>query len=197
MAEQLGSDQLVSIAADIVSAYVSNNPVPSSDLPTLIGSIHKSLSEGFSLTGKVATKWPGGVAAASRNASSRAAASTSRRCAPSPPGGERPDLPAAAEIAVAEFAARHLVLDDLAVVVAVEQREHLLLPRIRSRRRQHAVAVGVETLDQPPAPCARRASARSPRRSRQRSSCRRGPCRHRRCRDFIAAENSSNVMSPL
>ena len=44
MAEQLGSDQLVSIAADIVSAYVSNNPVPSSDLPTLIGSIHKSLS---------------------------------------------------------------------------------------------------------------------------------------------------------
>ena len=44
MTEQLGSDQLVSIAADIVSAYVSNNPVPSSDLPTLIGSIHKSLS---------------------------------------------------------------------------------------------------------------------------------------------------------
>lgn len=38
-------DQLdtVSIAADIVAAYVSNNPVPVSELPKLIGDIHSAL----------------------------------------------------------------------------------------------------------------------------------------------------------
>ncbi|ARP64278.1 MucR family transcriptional regulator [Mesorhizobium sp. WSM1497] len=38
-------DQLdtVSIAADIVAAYVSNNPVPVSELPKLIGDIHAAL----------------------------------------------------------------------------------------------------------------------------------------------------------
>lgn len=30
--------------ADIVSAYVSNNPVPAGELPSLIGEIHKSLT---------------------------------------------------------------------------------------------------------------------------------------------------------
>ncbi|MBZ9698673.1 MucR family transcriptional regulator [Mesorhizobium sp. B2-5-9] len=34
---------LVSIAADIVSAYVSNNPVPAAELPKLIGDIHVAL----------------------------------------------------------------------------------------------------------------------------------------------------------
>ncbi|WP_136617763.1 MULTISPECIES: MucR family transcriptional regulator [Mesorhizobium] len=34
---------LVSIAADIVSAYVSNNPLPPGELPKLIGDIHAAL----------------------------------------------------------------------------------------------------------------------------------------------------------
>lgn len=36
-------DQITSLAADIVSAYVSNNPVPVSELPKLIADIHTSL----------------------------------------------------------------------------------------------------------------------------------------------------------
>ena len=39
------------LTADIVSAYVSNNPVPAADLPTLIAQVHQSLS---GLTGNVA-----------------------------------------------------------------------------------------------------------------------------------------------
>ena len=35
---------LVGVTADLVSAYVSNNPVPSDQLPSLIGSIHQSLA---------------------------------------------------------------------------------------------------------------------------------------------------------
>ena len=35
---------VVDLAADIVSAYVSNNSVPTSDLPALIGAIHSALS---------------------------------------------------------------------------------------------------------------------------------------------------------
>ena len=35
---------MVDLAADIVSAYVSNNSVPTSDLPALIGAIHSALS---------------------------------------------------------------------------------------------------------------------------------------------------------
>lgn len=34
----------VDLTADIVSAYVSNNPVASSDLPALISSVHSALS---------------------------------------------------------------------------------------------------------------------------------------------------------
>ncbi|MGX9147865.1 MucR family transcriptional regulator [Mesorhizobium sp. 128a] len=41
--EQQGKTDLVSIAADIVSAYVSNNPVPVPELPKLIGDIHFAL----------------------------------------------------------------------------------------------------------------------------------------------------------
>lgn len=37
------SDELVSLAADIVSAYVANNSVPATDLPGLIGSTHGAL----------------------------------------------------------------------------------------------------------------------------------------------------------
>ncbi|MGX5844881.1 MucR family transcriptional regulator [Mesorhizobium sp. ArgA1] len=41
--EQQGNTDLMSIAADIVSAYVSNNPVPVTELPKLIGDIHFAL----------------------------------------------------------------------------------------------------------------------------------------------------------
>ncbi|MCC2651397.1 MAG: transcriptional regulator protein, partial [Microvirga sp.] len=35
-------DNLVGLTADVVSAYVSNNPVPADQLPVLISSIHQS-----------------------------------------------------------------------------------------------------------------------------------------------------------
>lgn len=44
MVDLVDRNQLVSLAADIVSAYVANNPVPASDLPILIDNIHRSLT---------------------------------------------------------------------------------------------------------------------------------------------------------
>ncbi|MCR5858294.1 MucR family transcriptional regulator [Mesorhizobium sp. J428] len=44
MAEQIERDQITSLTADIVSAYVSNNPVPAGELASLIGDIHRSLT---------------------------------------------------------------------------------------------------------------------------------------------------------
>lgn len=41
--EQDGQVDIVSIAADIVAAYVSNNPLPVAELPKLIGDIHAAL----------------------------------------------------------------------------------------------------------------------------------------------------------
>lgn len=41
--EQGGQTEIVSITADIVAAYVSNNPVPVGELPKLIGDIHAAL----------------------------------------------------------------------------------------------------------------------------------------------------------
>jgi predicted transcriptional regulator len=38
------NDELVEIAAEVVSAYVSNNPVPMTELPQLIRSVHAALS---------------------------------------------------------------------------------------------------------------------------------------------------------
>ena len=40
MNEQNGSADLIDLAADIVSAYVSNNTVPANDLPALIADVH-------------------------------------------------------------------------------------------------------------------------------------------------------------
>ncbi len=37
------TDMLIELTADVVSAYVSNNPVPVSDLPGLIGQVHVAL----------------------------------------------------------------------------------------------------------------------------------------------------------
>ena len=42
--DQAQLDNLVGLTADVVSAYVSNNPVPADQLPVLIASIHQSLS---------------------------------------------------------------------------------------------------------------------------------------------------------
>ncbi|RWO01650.1 MAG: MucR family transcriptional regulator, partial [Mesorhizobium sp.] len=36
-------DALIELTADVVSAYVSNNPVPVGDLSTLIGQVHAAL----------------------------------------------------------------------------------------------------------------------------------------------------------
>ena len=37
-------ESLIDLAADIVSAYVSNNTVPAADLPALIASVHRALN---------------------------------------------------------------------------------------------------------------------------------------------------------
>jgi predicted transcriptional regulator len=43
MNESAASGAFIELAADIVSAYVSNNTVPASDLPALIADIHSAL----------------------------------------------------------------------------------------------------------------------------------------------------------
>jgi predicted transcriptional regulator len=43
MSETSSSNSFIELAADIVSAYVSNNSVPASDLPSLIGDVHSAL----------------------------------------------------------------------------------------------------------------------------------------------------------
>lgn len=42
-AQNVGHDILLELTADLVSAYVSNNPVPASDLPNLIAEVHAAL----------------------------------------------------------------------------------------------------------------------------------------------------------
>ena len=42
--EDLAKVELVELTAEIVSAYVSNNTVSASDVPSLIGDIHSALS---------------------------------------------------------------------------------------------------------------------------------------------------------
>lgn len=44
MNDQASGADLVDLAADIVSAYVSNNTVPVSELPNLIAEVHRALS---------------------------------------------------------------------------------------------------------------------------------------------------------
>ena len=43
MAENSGESRYIELTADIVSAYVSNNTVPSADIPNLIGQVHSAL----------------------------------------------------------------------------------------------------------------------------------------------------------
>ena len=44
MAEMDNNTSLIDLAADIVSAYVSNNTVPASELPALIANVHRALA---------------------------------------------------------------------------------------------------------------------------------------------------------
>ena len=43
MSENLAASNFIELAADIVSAYVSNNSVPSAELPALINDVHTAL----------------------------------------------------------------------------------------------------------------------------------------------------------
>ena len=43
MSDTIATSNYIELAADIVSAYVSNNSVPSGELPSLIGDIHAAL----------------------------------------------------------------------------------------------------------------------------------------------------------
>ncbi|MBJ6127539.1 MucR family transcriptional regulator [Microvirga splendida] len=45
MSESTISPNFIELSADIVSAYVSNNSVPASELPTLLGSVHTALTK--------------------------------------------------------------------------------------------------------------------------------------------------------
>ena len=43
MSENMASSNFIELTADIVSAYVSNNPVPAADMPGLINQVHSAL----------------------------------------------------------------------------------------------------------------------------------------------------------
>ena len=45
MSEMSETENYIELAADIVSAYVSNNSVPASDLPSLIQEVHAALAQ--------------------------------------------------------------------------------------------------------------------------------------------------------
>jgi predicted transcriptional regulator len=51
MSDTAGNSNFIDLAADIVSAYVSNNSVPASELPALINDVHAALVR---VTGTVA-----------------------------------------------------------------------------------------------------------------------------------------------
>jgi predicted transcriptional regulator len=44
MNDNLNNTNTIELTADVISAYVSNNPVPVSELPSLIAQIHQSLT---------------------------------------------------------------------------------------------------------------------------------------------------------
>ena len=43
MSENMGTGNFIELTAEIVSAYVSNNPVPAADMPGLINQVHSAL----------------------------------------------------------------------------------------------------------------------------------------------------------
>ena len=44
MSDSTGNDNRIELTAEIVSAYVSNNTVPASDIPSLINQVHAALA---------------------------------------------------------------------------------------------------------------------------------------------------------
>ena len=58
MSEQQRTPNYIELAADLVSAFVSNNPVPAAELPTLIGNVHAALTKVASGTPKQAVEAP-------------------------------------------------------------------------------------------------------------------------------------------
>ena len=45
MSEHQTTPNTIELAADLVSAFVSNNPVPAAELPALIGNVHAALNK--------------------------------------------------------------------------------------------------------------------------------------------------------
>lgn len=56
MAETSGDSVFIELTANIVSAYVSNNSVPSADIPNLIGQVHSALKRVSGGQGAAATE---------------------------------------------------------------------------------------------------------------------------------------------
>ena len=56
MNDTTSSENYIELAADIVSAYVSNNSVPAGDLPTLINDVHATLLRVTAGTAPVVTE---------------------------------------------------------------------------------------------------------------------------------------------
>ena len=53
MNENVTSETYIELTAEIVSAYVSNNTVPASDLPALINQVHNALTRATTGSGEV------------------------------------------------------------------------------------------------------------------------------------------------
>jgi predicted transcriptional regulator len=58
MGEHMSASNYIELAADIVSAYVSNNSVAANDLPSLIGDIHNALLRVSSGVAEMPTETP-------------------------------------------------------------------------------------------------------------------------------------------
>ena len=55
MSESVTSPNYIELCADIVSAYVSNNSVPTADLPSLLTSVYAALTKSAQGLGRVKT----------------------------------------------------------------------------------------------------------------------------------------------
>src|SRR4051794_31321502 len=58
MSESMAGGTFIELTASIVSAYVSNNSVPTADLPALIGQVHSALTRVSSGHGEVPSEPP-------------------------------------------------------------------------------------------------------------------------------------------
>lgn len=56
MTDTAGSTNYIALTAEIVSAYVSNNPVPAADMPGLINQVHSALQRISGGPGEVPTE---------------------------------------------------------------------------------------------------------------------------------------------